>query len=127
MMRCPMEWEIYRVRLHGMIGDRHNGFLRIPKRKMAIIFSNGGGWEHVSVSHPDRCPTWEEMEDVKRRFWEDTDTVMQLHVPPAEHRNCHPYCLHLWRPTTSGIRWCSLSLAQTRAFEHHPATKTAKK
>jgi len=106
MMRCPMDWEIYRRPdpwTGTDMGDRSNGHLRIPKRSMVIIFSNGEGWEHVSVSIADRCPTWDEMEEVKRRFWDDVDTVMQLHVPPAEHRNCHPYCLHLWRPTDCEI------------------------
>ena len=102
MMQCPLDWEIYRRSSpwHGDVdmGDRSNGYLVIPKRQMKIVFSNGGDWEHVSISHPDRCPTWDEMEDVKRRFWSPGDTVMQLHVPVAEHRNCHPYCLHLWRP-----------------------------
>jgi hypothetical protein len=23
---------------------------------------------------------------------------MQLHVAVKEHINCHPYCLHIWRP-----------------------------
>lgn len=70
---------------------------------MVIVFSNGMDWEHVSVSVRDRCPTWEEMEEVKRRFWQPYDTVMQLHVPPAEHKNCHPFCLHLWRPLKAQI------------------------
>lgn len=100
-MKCPMDWEIYRRANWGDptdMGDRTNGMLVIPARSMAIVFSNGGGWEHVSVSVRDRCPTWEEMEDVKRKFWEEADTVMQLHVPPSEHRSFHPYCLHMWRP-----------------------------
>lgn len=106
MMRCPMDWEIYRHPAWtdpSDFGDRGNGNLIIPARKMCIVFSNGEGWEHVSVSVRDRCPTWDEMEDVKRRFWDDTDTVMQLHVPPKDHVNCHPYCLHLWRPTNCEI------------------------
>jgi hypothetical protein len=106
VMRCPREWEIYRrpnwVDPNDM-GDSGNGNLVMPSRGQCIVFSNGEGWEHVSVSFKDRCPTWEEMEDVKRRFWQDTDTVMQLHVPVSEHRNCHPYCLHLWRPTDREI------------------------
>jgi hypothetical protein len=100
-MRCPMDWEIYR-RAHpaapNCFGDRHNGALVIPARRMAVIFSAGEGWEHVSVSLHDRCPTWEEMAEVKRRFWEPADVVMQLHVAESQHLNCHPYCLHLWRP-----------------------------
>lgn len=101
-MRCPKEWEIYRKSEYAG-ADRSNGALVIPSRKMTIVFSNGLDWEHVSVSFPDRCPTWAEMDAVKRRFWEDVDTVMQLHVPVADHINCHPYCLHLWRPLKHSI------------------------
>jgi hypothetical protein len=38
------------------------------------------------------------MESVKRAFFEDHETAMQLHVPPADHVNMHPTTLHLWRP-----------------------------
>lgn len=55
-------------------------------------------WEHVSVSTATRCPTWEEMCFVKSIFWEPEDVVMQLHPRESEYVNCHPYCLHLWRP-----------------------------
>lgn len=106
VMRCPLDWEVYRRQdpFTGQdMGDRSNGYLIIKARQMAIIFSNGGGWEHVSVSHPDRTPTWDEMDEVKRRFWSDEDTVMQLHVPVREHISCHNHCLHLWRPTVESI------------------------
>jgi hypothetical protein len=105
MMKCPLDWEIYRrySPFHESSGDRENGYLHIPKRHMKIIFSVGGGWEHVSVSHPDRCPTWEEMDEIKRRFWAPQDTVMQLHVPVSDHKSLHDYCLHLWRPLTGEI------------------------
>ena len=56
------------------------------------------GWEHVSVSREDRCPTWDEMCQVKNLFWDDEDVAMQFHVPSKDHVNNHPYCLHLWRP-----------------------------
>lgn len=60
-------------------------------------------WDHVSVSRANRCPTWEEMEQIKRLFFLDHETAMQLHVPVAEHINVHPYCLHLWRPMVGAI------------------------
>lgn len=56
-----------------------------------------GGWEHVSVSLPTRCPTWEEMAYVKGVFWDDGDCVVQFHPPRSEYVNNHPFCLHLWR------------------------------
>jgi len=55
-------------------------------------------WDHVSVSLKNRCPNWIEMSFIKSLFWDDDETVMQLHVPAAEHRNLHPYTLHLWMP-----------------------------
>ena len=63
----------------------------------------GEPWEHVSVSLPHRCPVWEEMDFVKRIFWRDDETVMQLHVPRAAHINFHNHCLHLWKPLGSAI------------------------
>lgn len=73
------------------------------ERKLSIIFSCNEGWEHVSVSLPNRCPTWAEMCLVKELFWEDDEAVMQLHPPKADYVNCHPYCLHLWRPLVGQI------------------------
>lgn len=98
MMRCPREFDIYRRPLRGAFGDHANGYLTIPSRGLTIVFSDGAGWEHVSVSKNHSCPTWDEMEWVKRSFWPADATVMQLHVAVSEHRNVHPYCLHLWRP-----------------------------
>ena len=70
---------------------------------LAIIASWADGWDHVSVSRKDRCPTWDEMETVKRLFFSDDEIAMQLHVPPSDHINVHPYCLHLWRPHSADI------------------------
>lgn len=60
-------------------------------------------WEHVSVSTRNRCPNWTEMCFVKGLFWDDEETVMQLHPPKSTWVNNHQYCLHLWRPTLAEI------------------------
>ena len=70
---------------------------------LRVIATEGDGWDHVSVSLHNRVPTWEEMEFVKRLFFKDDEYAMQLHVPPAKHINCHPNCLHLWRPQHRSI------------------------
>lgn len=71
----------------------------IAKRlvRFTCIASDGEGWEHVSVSRPDRCPTWEEMSRIKSKFWDPEDAVIQIHPPESTYVNNHPYCLHLWR------------------------------
>jgi hypothetical protein len=106
MLKIPMDMEIYRRPYWSDpsdMGDRYNGCFVIPVRGMVIVVSTGEGWEHVSVSLKDRCPTWDEMEWAKHKFWEDGDTVMQLHVPTSDHLNFHRYCLHLWRPLNCEI------------------------
>ena len=60
-------------------------------------------WEHVSVSLEDRCPTWEEMVEVKELFWSDDEIVLQFHPPKSKAVNTHPYCLHLWKPLNQTI------------------------
>lgn len=67
------------------------------QQRLRIIASDAIGWEHVSVSRKDRCPTWDEMCQVKDLFWDKTDTVVQFHPPESEYVNNHRFCLHLWR------------------------------
>lgn len=70
---------------------------------LIVIAASDTGWDHVSVSAPNRCPTWNEMEAVKRLFFKDDECAMQLHVPPADHINVNPFVLHLWRPLEAAI------------------------
>jgi len=83
-------------------GDDYNGAFKIKlptsRLEFAVIVSNGGGWEHVSVSTAERCPRWEEMQAIKEIFFHDDEVVMQLHPAKKDYVNNHPYCLHLWRP-----------------------------
>lgn len=67
-------------------------------QRVLVIASDEGGWEHVSVSRQDRCPTWAEMCEVKDLFFGPDEWVMQYHPAASDYVNHHPYCLHLWRP-----------------------------
>lgn len=70
----------------------------ISPQVRAIASADEDGWEHVSVSCQNRCPTWDEMCEVKDFFWDQEDTVLQLHPAKSVYLNIHEYCLHLWRP-----------------------------
>jgi hypothetical protein len=89
-------------------GDLHGMFHIISPggRNLTILSSGTGegaeGWEHVSVSSIG-IPTWSEMCYVKDLFWRGDEVVMQLHPAESEYVNCHPYCLHLWRPLNAII------------------------
>lgn len=92
-------------RFMGPVGS-NNGAFQIKHGLVIIrcIASDGGGWEHVSVSlSVKRCPDWEEMCAVKDLFWSKEDCVVQYHPPESEYVNNHAYVLHLWRKTNKNF------------------------
>jgi hypothetical protein len=95
------------VKEYGDSGDETCGAFAFPSpidgQSLRVVASSGMGWDHVSVSRSSRCPNWLEMEFVKRKFFNDDETAMQLHVPATDHINNHPHCLHLWRPQHQDI------------------------
>lgn len=122
-MKVP---EQYRERQHPVLGSDSsygcNGFFIIPHSNISLYYiqcqvSDDMEWQHVSVSlikdiglgnkrkftMVKRCPTWEEMCYIKSVFWDDEDSVMQLHPPKSQWVNNHPYCLHLWKPIETEI------------------------
>lgn len=103
-MRPEPNERLDRFRLKGsMLGDSPAGVSWGAFRVGDLnVISSGdgpdcGGWEHVSVSHAHRCPTWQEMCRVKDLFWSEDETVLQFHPRRTEYINLHPNCLHLWR------------------------------
>lgn len=103
MFKIPNQ---FRVR-NGILGSNENdegyqyaGAFIIPLdgEFFSVIASNEMGWEHVSIAHPKKCPTWEQMCAVKELFWDDSDCVIQYHPAKKDYVNLHPNCLHLWRP-----------------------------
>lgn len=109
--------ELARDTTHPLLGttsaDGNNGAFHLespePGWRLAVIASDGLGWEHVSVhayrqeGQRQRTPAWKEMCHVKRLFWDAEDVVMQLHPRESDYVNCHPHTLHLWRPTAAVI------------------------
>lgn len=98
----PINLEKHRV-TSGPFGssytDGNNGLFFIPycSHELKVIVSDGGGWDHVSVSLPNRCPNWEEMAFIKRLFFRDDETVIQFHPKESEYVNRCNTCLHMWK------------------------------
>ena len=82
------------------------GVFEIPYSSVTlrIICGCGEGWDHVSVSLPDRCPTWNEMQWVKGLFFKKEETVFQFHPPEKDYVNACKTVLHLWRPWKTRIQ-----------------------
>jgi hypothetical protein len=91
---------------YGSSGDETCGVFVIPFQsyELRVIASNGGGWDHLSISLTNRTPNWKEMEYIKRLFFKPEEMAIQFHVPESKHINVHPNCLHLWRPQNFEIQ-----------------------
>ena len=70
--------------------------IRVLKSKSTT--SDGRHWIHVSMSRPSRCPTHEELSEVKDLFIGTDIEAYQVFAKKEEHVNVHQYCLHLWAP-----------------------------
>ena len=73
-------------------------FVSGPMENMTVIWSYGGGWEHVSIDGKKRMPTWDEMCQLKDMFFTEDECCVQYHPPKSEYVNNIPYCLHIWKP-----------------------------
>ena len=98
--QVPEKFRVHDGQMASNAAFGNNGAFILKLKHGQTLFaiaSDQWGWEHVSVSRRDRCPTWDEMCQVKALFWDGDDCVIQYHPPESEYVNNHPNCLHLWR------------------------------
>lgn len=84
----------------GQIGlDGGMGVIAIGGWQGSVIWSTGGGWDHVSVrpSKSRIMPSWEDMCCLKEILFRDDEAVIQIHPVKTEYVNNVSNCLHLWR------------------------------
>lgn len=103
-MKKKLPANLIKFRIHSpnyeiVPDDDIQGIFLIPYMdyELKVMCGVGDGWDHVSVSLNNREPYWPEMEFIRRLFFENGETVLQIHPPIAQHINLHPYVLHLWR------------------------------
>ncbi|MBC7340853.1 MAG: hypothetical protein H5U02_00100 [Clostridia bacterium] len=61
-----------------------------------IVGRSDAGW-HLSISHPDRYPTWDEIKEARYLLVPDNVTMAMLLPPKTEYVNVHKNCFHLWQ------------------------------
>lgn len=57
---------------------------------------DGSKWFHISVSRPDRCPSWDELMKIKNEFLGEEREAYQVLPKKSDHVNICGYCLHFW-------------------------------
>ena len=56
----------------------------------------GETWLHVSMSRPNKYPTYEELKTVKKVFIGSERDAVQIFPKESNHVNIHNYCFHLF-------------------------------
>jgi len=62
--------------------------------RVLIAWDVGAGW-HLSISHPTRYPTWDDIKAARYDLLPDECTMAMLLPPSGEYINVHPNCFHL--------------------------------
>lgn len=99
--------------------DGGAGYFFHQRVRLGIVVSFGDGWDHVSVSLHNRLPSWDEMNAVKDAFFTPDEVVVQFHPAKSQYVNCHPYCLHLWRPQNQEMPQPPAWMVGLVQGEHH--------
>jgi hypothetical protein len=50
---------------------------------------------HLSIAHPKRLPTWEEVRDIRYELVPDEAVMAMLLPPRADYVNVHDFCLQM--------------------------------
>lgn len=81
------------------------GIVQRGKLHASVIWSYGGGWDHVSVApfRPSYTPSWDDMCWIKDLFFYPDEWAVQFHPAKSKYVNFLPNCLHLWRPQTEAM------------------------
>lgn len=73
------------------------------KGKLVVVASDddeydntGEKWRHISVSHKDRLPSWDELRQVRDDFYPADACVIFIFPPVEEYVNFHKTTLHFW-------------------------------
>ena len=79
--------------------------VRVYRSGMLTVFvATEDGKLHLSISHPMRYPTWDEIKDARYALLPDEKTFGILLPPKAEYVNFHRNCFHLHELEENEVR-----------------------
>lgn len=72
------------------------------KNGTALKFTNKDktniGFQHITIWNEERYLTWDEMCEIKNRFFKAEEPVYQIHFPTSQNGKIHQYQMDLWAP-----------------------------
>ena len=80
----------------AVIPDLHTFRRRASGGTLTVMAGTEPDGFHLSISHPHRYPTWDEICAARDRFTPRDKTFVQLLPPREQWVNVHQNCFHLW-------------------------------
>lgn len=78
------------------IPDLHTFRRRTRDGTLTVMAGTEPDGFHLSISHPRRYPTWDEICEARDRFTPADKTMVQILPPRDRWVNVHEHCFHLW-------------------------------
>jgi hypothetical protein len=76
--------------------NRANSYLRtFTLGECSVIVTKEYDRWHLSIAHPRRDPTWEEIKQCRYALLPSTIVVAMLLPPPAQYVNIHEHCFQM--------------------------------
>lgn len=75
------------------------------KRQLSVLVSKDSGRWHLSIAHPRRYPSWDEVHAARYEFIPDEIYMMMGLPPKAVYVNVHDHCFHLWEAQELKTIW----------------------
>ncbi len=77
----------------------------VSNTDLSVIKTRDGGRWHLSIAHPYRYPSWNEIHEARYRFL-PPDMYVAMILPPRElYVNLHPNAFHLWEVIEQSLIW----------------------
>lgn len=77
------------------LNSRNSYFRRYALGECSILVTKEEGRWHLSIAHPRRYPTWDEIAEARYRIIPDSVYVVMVLPPRREYINVHNYCFQL--------------------------------
>lgn len=75
------------------------------QRHLTVILTKDADLWHLSIAHPKRYPTWDEIYEARYHFIPDNVYMMMGLPPKSVYVNRHPNCFHLWEAQELKTKW----------------------
>ena len=80
-----------------------SGMLTVLTAVPGSVEYKATGLYHLSISHPMRYPTWDEIKEARYDLLPDEITMAMLLPPSAKYVNIHKNCFHLHQVDGSNV------------------------